>query len=719
MNITLKNGNAVRLSVKPIGRGGEGVVHSVQQGAGKGPRVGKLYKPEKRTKQQEEKINFLIANPPATADVASGHPYLIWPTAALYDDGDFAGLVMPRAEGVELETLCLGKLDSSLGFQWQRFAHGTADARRLRLSICRNLCHAVAALQRKKCYVLVDMKPVNVFVNEQGLVSIIDLDSVQVTERGHLLYAGKLCTPEYTPPEALRQEKIRQLSWDNFSLAVILYRLLVGLHPFAGSFHNQAITDVTGAIQHGLYPHGQQRAAFAVVPHPHRGLHDYPAVVADLFNRCFEAGIHQPDLRPSAEEWFLALHELLTAAPVITSFIVTPQVVNDASPVRIQWQVSNAISLKLSPYGEVTGKQDVSVRVTRDTMFTLEATSFTGHKTSQSFTVRTDQRPPDIKRFTAEPSTVLAGEPVRLSWVVDRAATIYVGDSPGQLLAQTASYIDCNPNSATRYIIRADSAFGVAAQSSCEVQVYPRPVLNGFGPAHAKIKPGQPTELRWSVQHYQKLLLRIDGSTRDVTGKTAFDIRPTRTSTYELEIIALDGRTRLAAQATVEVVPLVKIQRFTSDKVSTMASVIVRLSWQVSHAEQLILHPEGRDVTGQTYCDVSPGHSTIYELVARNAVSETRSIPLSIQVQGLPRFEGMTLPEIPRISLSPPPILGHWQTHDPTQARRLIFEEQVLPPAPVGASTWPVGNVYARLRKALGAAVNRMLSQSEKSDANA
>ena len=215
MNITVKDGRPVRLSVKPIGRGGEGVVHSVQQGAGSGSRVAKLYKPEKRTDKLEEKIDFLIKYPPATTD-SSGRAYLIWPTATLYEDGDFAGLVMPRAEGVELETLCLGKLDSSLGATWQRFAHGTAEARRFRLSICRNLCHAVAALQRKKCYVLGDMKPVNVFVNEQGMVSIIDLDSVQVTERGHLLYSGKLCTPEYTPPEVLRQNKIRQLSWDIF-----------------------------------------------------------------------------------------------------------------------------------------------------------------------------------------------------------------------------------------------------------------------------------------------------------------------------------------------------------------------------------------------------------------------------------------------------------------------------------------------------------------------
>lgn len=716
MNITLKNGNAVRLSVKPIGRGGEGVVHTVQSGAGRG-RVGKLYKPEKRTHQQEEKINFLIENPPAGTDT-SGHPYLIWPSAALYEDGDFAGLVMPRAEGVELETLCLGKLDNSLGPQWQRFAHGTVDARRLRLSICRNLCHAVAALQHKKCYVLVDMKPVNVFVNEQGMVSIIDLDSVQVTERGHLLYAGKLCTPEYTPPEAVQQNKIRQLSWDNFSLAVILYRMLVGLHPFAGSFHNQTITDVTGAIQHGLYPHGPQRSEFAVVPPPHQRLHEYPAVVAELFERCFVAGIHQPDLRPSAGEWFTALNELLTAAPAITSFTATPEIVTDLAPVRLQWQVRNVVSLILSQHGDVTGKQEELVKVQRDTQFTLEAVSFSGQRIAKSVTVRADQRPPDIIVFKAESTAVLAGTPVRLSWVVNRGATVSVSDGHDHQ-QPTGTSIEYIPRSPTRFLLEAQSAFGVAAHASVEVQVYPAPALTNFSAVHAKIRPNQPTELRWAAQHYQQLILRENGTTCDVTGKVSLAIQPSRTTSYQLEALALDGRTKVVAQATVEVVPVVKIQRFTSDKVSTIASVIVRLSWQASNAEQLILQPEGRDVTGQTYCDVSPGHSIVYELVGRNAVSEARSSPLSIQVQGLPRFDGLRLPEMPRIRLAPPPMLGHWQTHDPAQSRQFLFEEQVLPPVPAGASSWPVSQVYARLRKAVGMAVNRILSQATPPDQNA
>ena len=717
MDITIKDGRPVRLSVKPIGRGGEGVVHSVQQGAGSGSRVAKLYKPEKRTDKLEEKIDFLIKYPPATTD-SSGRAYLIWPTATLYEDGDFAGLVMPRAEGVELETLCLGKLDSSLGATWQRFAHGTAEARRFRLSICRNLCHAVAALQRKKCYVLGDMKPVNVFVNEQGMVSIIDLDSVQVTERGHLLYSGKLCTPEYTPPEVLRQNKIRQLSWDNFSLAAILYRLLLGIHPFAGSFVNPAITDVTGAIQAGLYPHGKKRAEFRVIPPPHGRICDYPPVVSTLFRRCFEDGLFQPDLRPSAEEWFTALNELLSAKPVISSFTATPQLVADRNPVRLQWQVANALSLSLSLQGDVSGKNEALVNVSRDTAFTLEATSFSGQTTSQTLTVRTDQRPPDIIQFKAEPATILAGERVRLHWQVDRAAAVYLGEGFGLLHAQTALEAEYTPTVSTRYALKAESAFGVSVQAGVEVHVYPKPVLSNFGPAHAKIKPGQPTELRWTTQHCQKVMLRENGTSRDVTGKSSFPVRPSRTSTYELEAVALDGRTTLVEQATVVVVPLVKIQRFASDKVSTIASVVVRLSWQTVNADQLILQPEGRDVTGQAFCDVSPGHTTIYELVARNAVSEVRSAPLSIHVQGLPRFDGFKLPELPRIRLSPPPMLGNWQPHDPSQTRRLLFEEQVLPPSPVGASTWPVGNVYARLRTALSVAMNRIFSESPPTNLN-
>ncbi|WP_374758338.1 hypothetical protein [Thermonema sp.] len=69
-----------------------------------------------------------------------------------------------------------------------------------RLRTAFNICAAVHALHQKG-YVIGDLKPVNIFVLPNGLISIADLDSIQIhTKEGH--FPSMAVTPEYAPPEA-------------------------------------------------------------------------------------------------------------------------------------------------------------------------------------------------------------------------------------------------------------------------------------------------------------------------------------------------------------------------------------------------------------------------------------------------------------------------------------------------------------------------------------
>lgn len=89
-------------------------------------------------------------------------------------------------------------------------------------------------------YVIGDMKPQNILVNQYASALIIDTDSFQVRHpQTKEIYHCLVGSEEFTLPELLEKElaKIVQTpTHDNFRLALIIYHLLFGEHPFKGKW---------------------------------------------------------------------------------------------------------------------------------------------------------------------------------------------------------------------------------------------------------------------------------------------------------------------------------------------------------------------------------------------------------------------------------------------------------------------------------------------------
>src|SRR5581483_1312116 len=81
-----------------------------------------------------------------------------------------------------------------------------------------------------------------VFSPRTGLVALLDCDSMPITDpRTDDLYPCFWSHPDYAPPELQAgsfrgdQDRPRSQNTDNFSLAVLICRLLLaGIHPFTG-----------------------------------------------------------------------------------------------------------------------------------------------------------------------------------------------------------------------------------------------------------------------------------------------------------------------------------------------------------------------------------------------------------------------------------------------------------------------------------------------------
>ncbi|MCP4440827.1 MAG: hypothetical protein GY810_18045 [Aureispira sp.] len=307
----------IKLASKPFASGGEGALYHVVSPVQYKHLAAKIYYPEKRSPERKQKVIYLINNPPISISEKQNPP-IGWPLDILYQDKDFVGLLLPLLKGQKLTMLTLSKLPRRVNKAWHRFSLKNPDAFKLRLRLCFNIASTLYQIHNMGLYTLVDLKPDNILVQSNGLISIVDMDSVEVIEDNKVLFPAPVATPEYSPPEKYTMERKVDVpvldSWDRFSMAVIFYQMLFGLHPFAASSKPpyDGLVGLDDKIKHGLFVHNSHiQKHFKIIPPPHQKFATVDQLLQDLFIECFVIGHAQPELRPTAEDWCSFLIEKL------------------------------------------------------------------------------------------------------------------------------------------------------------------------------------------------------------------------------------------------------------------------------------------------------------------------------------------------------------------------------------------------------------------------
>jgi DNA-binding helix-hairpin-helix protein with protein kinase domain len=172
-----------------------------------------------------------------------------------------------------------------------------------------NYVSAVEAIHYKN-FVVGDIKPQNILVNSQALISVIDTDSFQITDPAtgrH--FRCPVGTEGFTPRELLEDlngKPFRTIDrterHDRFGIAVIVYLLLFGRHPFMeGRWKEGDPPTPDERVMNGLWIHNPGHGIGidrVTIP-----LEVVNPVVEQCFRRCFSEGHWDPQSRPSANEW--------------------------------------------------------------------------------------------------------------------------------------------------------------------------------------------------------------------------------------------------------------------------------------------------------------------------------------------------------------------------------------------------------------------------------
>lgn len=170
-----------------IARGGEGSIYPIQN---QSAMVVKIFKPEKRTADREEKLKAMVKTKLSTADLDQ----VVWPLDVVYEQGAFVGYVMPKLYNTD-----------SLITLYSSGTVGKYDLRH-RLLTAINLCYAVQTVHHMG-QVCGDLNPQNICVNldekdtsKNFHVTLVDTDSYHYTAEGKT-YRCEVGLSEYLAPE--------------------------------------------------------------------------------------------------------------------------------------------------------------------------------------------------------------------------------------------------------------------------------------------------------------------------------------------------------------------------------------------------------------------------------------------------------------------------------------------------------------------------------------
>ena len=316
----------LELEAKPFASGGAGQVYRAETNSGVVYCVKILTKPRP---DDFSKLSYMVANPPVLLSYGWGR--LCWPLDQVTKTigSDPIGYVMPMTleDSFQVTNLTYPRWPSKdrppLARKVER---SSAEGQLNRMKIATNIS-AAAKLIHSLGHVFVDLKPQNILVSSEAMISIVDLDSLQIDVGGRL-YRGPLGSPDYMPGESYQMQygtgPAIEASWDHFSLAVIIYEILLGIHPYVGSLKPSApaCATIAESIRLRMYVHGSNSHSYDVIPQPHLALVRLPSQLAALFLRAFDSLDHRS--RPSASEWGAALYGAAKQGGAILLPVVQP-----------------------------------------------------------------------------------------------------------------------------------------------------------------------------------------------------------------------------------------------------------------------------------------------------------------------------------------------------------------------------------------------------------
>ena len=299
---TPRSRGTLTMGERPLGKGGEGAVHSVLSHSVDGlppaeELVVKIYYSPKEGNRRE-KIVSMVSSPPDSEMFA-------WPLALAAQNGAFVGYVMERLQADRMK-------------EWAHLAH-TATRReiapdfdvRYAIAACLNYAIALESLHRAG-HMQGDANESNSFVGADASVTIVDTDSAQIRSKDGRIFRCEVGKPEYTAAELIGRplrEQDRTVATDGFAFGVLLFQMLTGgAHQTDGIYTgSEDPPSTTSKISQGILPMLRDESARGFKPVPRIAVAGIPTKLKNLILALSDT---EPQRRPSFERTIAAIGDV-------------------------------------------------------------------------------------------------------------------------------------------------------------------------------------------------------------------------------------------------------------------------------------------------------------------------------------------------------------------------------------------------------------------------
>jgi serine/threonine protein kinase len=238
-------------------------------------------------------------------------------------------------------------------------------------------------------------------------------------------------------------------------------------------------------------------------------------------------------------------------------------------------------------------------------------------------------------------SDVFAGDNIHLFWNVQNVNSIYINDFK---IGNNIQFYNEIIYETKKYTIKLINGIKTVTQD-IEIKTSLRPQIK-FEKKINKLKHGQSGFLNWSIQNAKSSFLSHGIGNVELNGE--IEILPDETTTYKIEVLALDNKTTFEKYVTVEVFEEGKILFFNADRQFVLQTMSVVLSWETENAIKVEIEGIGEvELVGSV--KVVPFSDTKYKLIVTDQFG---TIEKYIQIKILP------LPLIEKVIVQTPNIVN-------------------------------------------------------------
>jgi len=304
----LSDGTSIKVDGdNPLGKGGEGTVYALPNNQ---DILLKIYSKRalERMDSIEDKVLTMTRKTPSLQSY-QGLTIIAWPQKAVYNKKKhFVGYLMHKVNAKNNLSHII-----TPGLQKKKFPSITWKDR---VVIAINLALVMDQIHKNDS-VIGDINTSDFFVYPQFEIGVVDTDSFQIEDESGKLFHCNVFTPDYTPPEVIRQQKKekhfkRTPNNDNYGLAILIFQILMnGVHPFSARIAKTLDFDgnaINYCMEKELFPYHTNNAKIRP-PRNAMPIQFLPKSIQNLFIRAFKP-FKPKDSRPNADEWIMELRTL-------------------------------------------------------------------------------------------------------------------------------------------------------------------------------------------------------------------------------------------------------------------------------------------------------------------------------------------------------------------------------------------------------------------------